>query len=125
MRRFQYSVTAYDVQWKNIQETASLTPMELGGAVNVGDGYSRGIEAELNAQLTEKLNVHLGYTYDLTKLTSISELALENLTSTPERAQPCRELPKIMPPCPSNMDTSASPEESCAFWWTATTKGPS
>jgi outer membrane receptor protein involved in Fe transport len=57
--------------------------MELGGAVNVGDGYSRGVEAELNALLTDRLSLRVGYTYDLTKLTSISALALENLTSPP------------------------------------------
>ena len=83
-RRVQYSTAIYDVEWKNIQEEASLTPMELGGAVNVGDGYSRGLEAELDVALTDHLEAQLGYTYDATKLTSLALLAEQNMTTPPD-----------------------------------------
>jgi iron complex outermembrane receptor protein len=82
-RRLRYSAAVYDIQWKNIQQTASLTPLELGGAVNVGDGYSRGVESELTAEITDHLVAQFGYTYDATRLTSLSELAATSLTTPP------------------------------------------
>jgi outer membrane receptor protein involved in Fe transport len=81
--RYRYSAAIYDIQWKNIQEGAQLTPLVLPGAINVGDGYSRGLELELFGQFTEHFNGQLGYTYDVTKLTSLSSVALAGLTVPP------------------------------------------
>jgi iron complex outermembrane recepter protein len=83
--RFRYSSAIYDIQWHNIQEGVDLTPFVLPGAANIGDGYSRGVELELEALLTQHLSAHLGYTYDQTKLTSISPLFAANASfpSTP------------------------------------------
>lgn len=81
--RYRYSTAIYDIQWKNIQEGAQLTPLVLPGALNVGNGYSRGLELELSASLTEHWLAQLGYTYDQTKFTSFSPLALVGLTVPP------------------------------------------
>jgi iron complex outermembrane recepter protein len=81
--RMRYSAAIYDVQWHDIQESAPLTPLALPGVLNVGDGYSRGIEVELSANFTQHFAANLGYTYDETKLTSISPLAAVGLTVPP------------------------------------------
>ena len=51
--RLRYSAAIYDIQWHNIQEGVDLTPLVLPGALNIGDGYSRGLELELDALLTQ------------------------------------------------------------------------
>ena len=81
--RIRYSATVYDMQWHNIQEGAQLTPLVLPGAINVGDGYSRGLETELFANVTEHVGLQLSYTYDQTKLTSFSPLAISGLSVPP------------------------------------------
>jgi iron complex outermembrane receptor protein len=82
--RLRYSIALFDVQWHNIQELVALTPIVLPGLLNIGDGYSRGLEFESDAVVTAHLTTHLGYTYDQTKLTSISPLyAFPNVDGTP------------------------------------------
>jgi outer membrane receptor protein involved in Fe transport len=81
--RFQYSTAVYDIQWQNIQEGAQLTPLVLPGAINVGNGYSRGLELELSAGLTDHWAAHLGYTYDETRLSELSALAKIGLSVAP------------------------------------------
>ena len=77
----RYSVDVFDIQWHNIQEGVDLTPLVLPGALNIGSGYSRGLELELDAIVTAHIQVHLGYTYDQTKLTSLSPLFQQPNTS--------------------------------------------
>ena len=81
--RYRYSAAIYDIQWHNIQEGTLLTPLALLGAINLGDGYSRGLELEFSANVTDHLAAQLGYTYDETKLTSYSALALSSLAVPP------------------------------------------
>jgi iron complex outermembrane recepter protein len=81
--RYRYSVAIYDIQWHNVQESAFLTPLALPGAINVGDAYSRGVESEVFARFTEHWSAQLDYTYDQTKLTSLSPLAFVGLSVTP------------------------------------------
>jgi outer membrane receptor protein involved in Fe transport len=71
------------MQWHNVQESAFLTPLALPGALNVGDAYSRGLEAESFVRLTEHLSAQFDYTYDQTKLTSLSPLAFVGLSVPP------------------------------------------
>jgi iron complex outermembrane recepter protein len=92
--RFRYSAAIYDIQWKNIQEGAQLTPLVLPGAINVGDGYSRGLELELFTKLTDHLSGQLGYTYDKTKLTSLSALAEIGLSIAPATGSQLPGTPK-------------------------------
>jgi iron complex outermembrane receptor protein len=84
--RFRYSAAIYDIQWHNVQEGAQLTPLVLPAGINVGNAYSRGFETELYYKLTEHFSAQLEYTYDLTKLTSYSAVALEGLSVAPPAA---------------------------------------
>jgi iron complex outermembrane receptor protein len=81
--RFRYSAAVYDIQWHNVQESAFLTPLALPGALNVGDAFSRSIETELFGRFTEHLSAQIDYTYDQTKLTSLSPLAFVGLSVPP------------------------------------------
>jgi outer membrane receptor protein involved in Fe transport len=74
MNRVRYSAAIYDIQWHNIQEGVQLTPLVLPASLNIGEAYSRGVELEISASVTRHLAAQLGYTYDLTKLTSLNPL---------------------------------------------------
>jgi len=78
--RVSYSADLYDVEWHNVQEGTSLTPLSLPSAANVGSAYSRGIELDTTASITHHLAVKLGYTYDLTKLTTFDFAFSQNVT---------------------------------------------
>jgi iron complex outermembrane receptor protein len=78
--RFSYSAALYDIEWHNVQEGTSLTPLSLPSAANVGDAYSRGLELEFTASITHHLGARLGYTYDQTKLTSFNFVFSQNVT---------------------------------------------
>jgi outer membrane receptor protein involved in Fe transport len=86
LNSFRYSAAIYDIQWHNVQESAFLTPLAIPGAINAGNAFSRGVEAELFDRFTEHFSAQLDYTYDQTKLTSYSALALEGLTVPPPAA---------------------------------------
>jgi outer membrane receptor protein involved in Fe transport len=81
--RLRYSAALYDIEWHNVQQSAFLTPLALPGAVNIGTAYSRGFETEIYALLTDHLSAQLDYTYDQTKLTGYSALALQGLSVPP------------------------------------------
>jgi iron complex outermembrane recepter protein len=79
--RLNYSFDVYDIQWHNMQEGTSLTPLSLPAAANVGNAYSRGVELDLNAAITRHLAAKFGYTYDQTKLTSFNYVFSQNVTA--------------------------------------------
>jgi iron complex outermembrane recepter protein len=72
--RFRYSAAIYDIEWHNIQEGVQLTPLVLPAALNIGEAFSRGLELEFFANITNHLSGQVGYTYDQTKLKSINPL---------------------------------------------------
>lgn len=78
--RFSYSADVYDIQWHNVQEGTSLTPLSLPSAANVGNAYSRGLELDLTASITHHLAAKVGYTYDQTKVTSFDFIFSQNVT---------------------------------------------
>jgi iron complex outermembrane recepter protein len=78
--RVSYSAAVYDIEWHNVQEGTSLTPLSLPSAANVGNAYSRGLELDTTASITHHLAVKLGYTYDETKLTSFDFAFAQNVT---------------------------------------------
>ncbi len=81
--RFRYSADVFDIQWHNVQEGAQLTPLVLPGAINVGNAYSRGVEAEFFLAIDRHLSAQADYTYDQTKVTSYNALALDGLSVPP------------------------------------------
>ena len=76
LNRFRYSAAIYDIQWHNVQEGVQLTPLVLPASINVGEAFSRGVEFELYALLTQHLTAQVDYTYDQTKLTSAQSAVL-------------------------------------------------
>jgi iron complex outermembrane recepter protein len=84
--RFRYSAAIYDIQWHNVQEGAQLTPLVLPAGINVGNAFSRGFETELYLRFTDHFSGQLEYTYDQTKLTSYSAVALVGLSVPPPPA---------------------------------------
>ncbi|MGO9933049.1 MAG: TonB-dependent receptor [Steroidobacteraceae bacterium] len=78
--RFSYSADIFDIQWTNVQEGTSLTPLSLPSAANVGNAYSRGAEIDLTAAITHHLAAKIDYTYDETKLTSFNFVFSQNVT---------------------------------------------
>lgn len=82
----RYSAAIYDIQWHNVQESAFLTPLAIPGAINAGNAFSRGVEMEVLWRMDEHFSEQLDYTYDQTRLTSYSALALEGLTVPPPAA---------------------------------------
>jgi iron complex outermembrane recepter protein len=78
--RVSYSAAVYDIQWHNVQEGTSLTPLSLPSAANVGNAYSRGVELESTVSITHHLAAKIGYTYDETKLTSFDFVFAQNVT---------------------------------------------
>jgi iron complex outermembrane recepter protein len=72
--RYRYSAAIYDIQWKNIQEGVQLTPLVLPASINAGNAFSRGVEFELYALVTDHLTAQVDYTYDQTKLTALNPL---------------------------------------------------
>ncbi len=79
--RLRYSTAIFDIEWHNIQEGIDLTPLVLPGALNIGNGYSRGLELEIEDLLTDHLSTQVSYTYDQTKLTSLNALVATPNTS--------------------------------------------
>jgi outer membrane receptor protein involved in Fe transport len=64
-----------------------LTPLVLPGAINIGEAYSRGVELEADALVTDHLTANLSYTYDITKVTSLNPLfAYPNVSTSPPPA---------------------------------------
>ncbi len=84
--RVRYSAAIYDIQWHNIQEGVQLTPLVLPASLNIGEAFSRGIETEIFASVTEHLSAQIDYTYDETKLTSLNPLFVSPNVSVPPPA---------------------------------------
>jgi iron complex outermembrane recepter protein len=84
LKRFRYSAALYDIQWHNIQEGVQLTPLVLPASINAGEAFSRGVEFELDALVTDHLTAQIDYTYDQTKLTELNPLfAFPNVVAPP------------------------------------------
>ncbi len=95
--RLSYSAAIYDMEWHNIQEGVQLTPLVLPAALNIGDAQSRGVELEINTSLTRHWSAQLSYTYDQTRLKSISPLF-----SYPNTAVPAPAVGAPLPGTPKN-----------------------
>jgi outer membrane receptor protein involved in Fe transport len=78
--RVSYSAAIYDIEWHNVQEGTSLTPLSLPSAANVGNAYSRGVELDVTASITHHLAAKIGYTYDDTKIYSFNYVFSQNVT---------------------------------------------
>jgi outer membrane receptor protein involved in Fe transport len=76
-----YDISAYDIQWHNIQATIAVTPLVLPSVINVGEGYSRGVDLALSGYLTEHIFGQVNYSLNESKLTAASAVAIDSATS--------------------------------------------
>ena len=74
---YQYTVALYDIQWDNLQSNLACTGLGLLCVVNVGEAYSRGLEADIKGQPVDNLVVSLAYTYNDSELESLSSTLQE------------------------------------------------
>ena len=81
IRQISYDISAYDIQWHNIQSTISATPIFLPSVLNVGDGYSRGADLAFSGFITHNIFGQINYSLNESKLTSISPLVTEVATA--------------------------------------------
>ena len=84
--RFRYSADIFDIEWHNVQEGLNLTSIVLPGSLNIGNAYSRGVELDLEALVTNHFTTSLSYTYDETKLSSEAALFVVPNVSAPPPA---------------------------------------
>lgn len=75
--RIIYDLSAYDILWHNIQATVSSTPIFIPAVLNVGEGYSRGIDLALSGFLTDHVFGQVNYSLNESKLTSIAPLVYQ------------------------------------------------
>lgn len=69
---YRYTVAYYDIDWDDMQANLSCTGLALLCVVNAGDAKSKGIEMDLQGQLTENLDINISYTYNDSELDSVS-----------------------------------------------------
>ncbi|HWW20856.1 MAG TPA: TonB-dependent receptor [Steroidobacteraceae bacterium] len=81
--RFRYSADIFEIQWHHVQEGAQLTPLVLPASVNLGDAYSQGFESELYWAPDDHFTVQADYTYDHTRVSTITALAIGGLAVPP------------------------------------------
>ena len=124
LNRFRYSAAIYDIQWHNIQEGVQLTPLVLPASINVGEAFSRGLEFELYALLTEHLTAQVDYTYDQTKLTELNPLfSFPNVIAPPAPVgSPLPGTPKNSLAIDSSTGISRSPAVTCCMQLMVTTR---
>lgn len=67
---FRYNAAAFYVDWNNVQLNTQTTNWGFFAVQNGKSARTQGVELELQANLTRKFNVGLGYTYVDAKLTS-------------------------------------------------------
>lgn len=67
--RVGYTVSAYRIDWDNIQIDSTTSPGGFFFVLNGSSAVSKGLETEINAQLSENLLINFGYVRAETELT--------------------------------------------------------
>jgi iron complex outermembrane recepter protein len=80
-QRITYDLSAYDIQWHNIQATISATPIFIPAVLNVGDGFSRGVDLALSGYITSHIFGQVNYSFNDCKLTTVAPLVYEVATA--------------------------------------------
>jgi len=79
--RITYDISAYDIEWNNIQANIDVTAIVLPAVINVGNGYSRGLDIALGGYLTDHVYFQVNESLNESKLTSISAVAEDSASS--------------------------------------------
>jgi outer membrane receptor protein involved in Fe transport len=61
--RFQYSAAVFYVDWQDVQINTATPNWGFFAAVNGGDASSKGLELEIDASLTDRFGINVGYAY--------------------------------------------------------------
>lgn len=91
----RYSLAAYKIEWENIQLDVFAGALGIPGVVNGDEAESRGLEFELNSQLTDNLSIDFGFGYTDAEVTK--DAGLLNFTDfvIAEDGDPLPGVPKI------------------------------
>lgn len=88
--RFQYTLSYYDIEWEDIQLDTNTTIFSFPTVLNMGEARSRGVELEFSGNLTENLEMTLGYSYADAELTDpdaeAAEIAIGDPFNSPTAA---------------------------------------
>lgn len=71
--RLSFDVSAYRIDWKNIQQKISLSSCGYVTTVNAGDARSQGADLEMHAVVTEALTASLTASYTDAKITDAAD----------------------------------------------------
>jgi iron complex outermembrane receptor protein len=96
-RRWSYSLTAFMINWKNIQLNTATPTWGFYATTNVGDARSKGAELEFSGALTDELSFTLGASYTDAYLTTdgFKPSALGTVAPTVKIASPGERLPAV------------------------------
>lgn len=81
--RFQYSVSAFYVDWDKIQLNTATTNWGFFAVINAGKAKTSGVELEIEGQLSEAWHASLGLTYVDAKLSEDAFLPTDPGHTTP------------------------------------------
>ncbi|WP_339674066.1 TonB-dependent receptor [Dasania marina] len=84
---YQYTVSAFFVDWQDIQLNTSCGDLVLNCVINAGDAESKGIEAQIEGNVSDNLSVGASYTYADAELTSIGSQTSYTTTEIAEGNQ--------------------------------------
>ena len=71
--RIEYTLAYYDIEWNDVQTVSgACSPLALICYVTAGDAESKGVEAEITAQVTDGFRINIGYTYTDASFTDVS-----------------------------------------------------
>ena len=69
---YQYTISAFFVDWEDIQLNTSCGDLVLNCVINAGNAESTGFEAQIEGNVTDNLSISASYTYADAELTSLS-----------------------------------------------------
>ena len=67
---FEYTITAFKVEWDKPQLQTTITSLALIGVLNGEEAETEGLEMEFKGYLTDNLLVNFGYTYTNAEITA-------------------------------------------------------
>lgn len=70
----RYTLAVYTIEWENIQLDVFAGALGIPGVVNGDEATSRGLEFELNSQVTENLSLDFGVGYTSAEVTKDADL---------------------------------------------------
>lgn len=91
----RYTIAIYQIDWEEIQLDVFAGALGIPGVVNGDEAQSRGVEFEVNAQVTENLSMDFGFGYTDAEITK--DVGLLNFTAfvVAEDGDPLPGVPEV------------------------------